>query len=45
MSKQRGYKMFRLYYVPVSIKLSWKNMNTIHDVDRGHSSSGVTVWG
>ncbi|KXB51344.1 hypothetical protein HMPREF1861_00380 [Corynebacterium kroppenstedtii] len=45
MSKQRGYKMFRLYYVPVYIKLSWKNVNTIRDVDWAHSSSGVTVRG
>lgn len=45
MSKQRGYKMFRLYYVAVSIKLSWKNMNKIHDADRDLSSSGVTVRG
>ena len=45
MSKQRGYKMFRLYYVAVSIKLSWKNMTTIRDVDRGHSGCGATVRG
>lgn len=45
MSKQRGYKMFLLYYVAVSIMLSWKNMTAIRDVDRDHSRSGATVRG
>ena len=45
MSKQKGYKMFRLYFVADSIKLSWKNMNAIRDVDRGNCGSGVSIRG